>query len=269
MITAPYLIAAVQMVAAASVDENLAAIDDHVATAAARGARLVALPENAAIMGRNEYDKVRVREPLNAGPIQTRLGALAARHKVWLVAGTIPLTASIPNKVRAGCVVFDDRGATVACYEKMHLFSFSQGDERYAEGNSIEAGDKPLAIDSPLGRLALSVCYDVRFPELYRGLAPFDVMFGPSAFTVTTGRAHWEILLRARAIENQCYVVAPAQGGRHESGRETYGHTMIIDPWGTVLAVQARDPGVVIASIDPAVLQRVRANLPALTHRVL
>ena len=269
MIAAPYTIAAVQMVASTSVDVNLAAIDTLVALAVARGARLVALPENAAIMGRDEFAKVDIRESLDGGPIQARLAALARQHQIWLIAGTIPLAADAPRKARAGCLVFDDTGTRVACYEKIHLFSFSQGAERYDEGNSHEAGHAPVAVESPFGRLALSICYDLRFPELYRQLAPFDVMFVPSAFTATTGRAHWEILLRARAIENQCYVVAPAQGGRHENGRETYGHTMIVDPWGKILDVLPRDAGVVTARIDPAVLTGVRNSLPALQHRVL
>ena len=269
MIAAPYTIAAVQMVASTSVDVNLAAIDTLVALAVARGARLVALPENAAIMGRDEFAKVDIRESLDGGPIQARLAAMARQHQIWLIAGTIPLAADAPRKARAGCLVFDDTGTRVACYEKIHLFSFSQGAERYDEGNSHEAGHAPVALESPFGRLALSICYDLRFPELYRQLAPFDVMFVPSAFTATTGRAHWEILLRARAIENLAFVVAAAQGGRHENARRTWGHSMLVDPWGAVIAQRAQEPGVVSAELAFARIESCRAQLPALEHRML
>jgi predicted amidohydrolase len=269
MIQPPVRVAAVQMIAAAEVAENLEAAARLVQAAAIGGAQLVALPENAAIMGRNERDKIAVREDDGAGPIQAALASIARENKVWLVAGTIPLAARDPGKVRAACLVFDPSGRRIARYDKIHLFGFEQGAERYAEANTIEAGDTPCAIDTPVGRLGLSVCYDVRFPELYRSLGLCDMLFVPSAFTVTTGRAHWEILLRARAIENQCYLLAPAQGGVHANGRETHGHTMIIDPWGTVLAMQAKGEGVVYATIDPAELRRVRTSLPALEHRVL
>lgn len=266
---APFTIAAIQMVAAPTAEENLANIDALVREAAARGARLVALPENAAIMGRHERDKVAIREADGDGPIQRHLAALAAREKVWLVAGTVPLAADVPDKVRAACLVFDDAGRRVARYDKIHLFGFATDTERYHEAGTIEAGATPVALDSPFGRLGLSVCYDVRFPELYRALGPVDLLFVPSAFTVTTGRAHWELLLRARAVENQCWVIAPAQGGRHANGRETWGHTLVVGPWGDVLAMRATGPGVVLAEIDPAVLARVRTSLPALEHRKL
>ena len=160
--------------------------------------------------------------------------------------------------MRSSCLVYDDAGRRVARYDKMHLFRFEKGEERYDEARTIEPGEAPVALASPFGRLALSVCYDVRFPELYRALAPFEVVFVPSAFTVPTGAAHWETLLRARAIENQAYVVAPAQGGAHPSGRRTYGHTMIVDPWGEVLGVQREGEGMVLADIDPARVQDVR-----------
>ena len=186
---------------------------------------------------------------------------------MWVVGGSVPLEASVPDKVRNTLLVYDDEGRRAARYDKIHLFGFENGAERYLESATIEAGDSPLAIDTPLGRIGLSVCYDVRFPELYRALGPVDMILVPSAFTATTGRAHWETLLRARAIENLAYVIAPAQGGRHVSGRETHGDSIIIDPWGEVLARLDRGAGVVIAEIDPARIARVRANLPALQHR--
>jgi len=181
----------------------------------------------------------------------------------------VPLQASVPGKVRNALLVYDDQGRRAARYDKIHLFGFESGAERYLESATIEAGDAPLAIDTPLGRIGLSVCYDVRFPELYRAFGAVDIILVPSAFTATTGRAHWETLLRARAIENLAYVIAPGQGGRHANGRETHGDTMIIDPWGEVLARRGKGAGVVLAEIDPARIAKVRANLPALEHRTM
>jgi nitrilase len=181
--------------------------------------------------------------------------------------GTVPIAAKDPLRIRGACLLFDEAGKRVARYDKIHLFRFDGGGERYDEARTLEPGENPAACDSPFGRLALSVCYDVRFPELYRALGAFDAMFVPSAFTATTGAAHWETLLRARAIENQAYVVAPAQGGVHASGRRTHGHTMIVDPWGEVLAEKAEGEGIVIAEMDPQLIQKVRASLPALSNR--
>jgi nitrilase len=228
------------------------------------------LPENFYIIGRHERDKVKVREPDGKGPIQQFLADAARRHKLWIVGGTAPLETGKEDRILSACLVFDDSGKRVARYDKMHLFRFDGGgDERYDESRTLEPGSRAVALESPFGRLALSVCYDVRFPELYRGLGEFDVMFVPSAFTVPTGRDHWEVLLRARAIENQAYVIAPAQGGLHGSGRRTYGHTMIVDPWGAVLAVRPEGEGVVLADIDLDKLREVRASLPALLNRRL
>jgi predicted amidohydrolase len=262
-------VAAIQMVSAASVDANLAAAEALIAEAAARSARLVVLPENFAFMGARERDKLAVREADGAGPIQEFLARAAARHSVWLVGGSIPLDCGDADRVANTCLVYDATGRRIARYDKIHLFSFEQGDERYAEARTVRAGNAPLAIDSPFGRIALSVCYDLRFPELYRALAPFDLATVPSAFTVPTGEAHWETLLRARAIENLAWVIAPAQGGRHAGGRETWGHTMIVDPWGAVRAIREHGPGVVVAAIDPDFQREARESLPALTHRVL
>jgi predicted amidohydrolase len=263
-------VAAIQMVSAAEVAANLAAAERLIAEAAAQGARLAALPENFYLIGRHEGDKVKVRERDGGGPIQEFLAAAARRHGLWLLGGTVPLECADAGRILSASLLYDDAGRRVARYDKMHLFRFDgSGDERYDEARTLEPGTAPVALSSPFGRLALSVCYDVRFPELYRSLGEFDLMFVPSAFTVPTGQAHWEILLRARAVENQAYVIAPAQGGRHESGRRTYGHTMIIDPWGEVLAARPEGEGVVLADIDSARLREVRGALPALVNRRL
>ncbi len=261
--------AAIQMVSTPSVRENLDTAAALVAEAAAAGARLVGLPEYFCVMGLHERDKVALREPWRDGPIQSFLAETARRHGVWLVGGTVPLVSNDPERVRNTSLVFDDRGECVARYDKIHLFGLDLGAERFQESNTIEPGREPVAVATPFGRLALSVCYDLRFPELYRTLAPMDMIAVPSAFTATTGRAHWEPLLRARAIENLAWVIAPAQGGLHPNGRRTHGHSMIVNPWGEVVAERAADPGVVIAEIDPTFTQRMRASLPALTHRVL
>jgi len=248
---------------------NLESAGRLIAAAAAAGARLVALPENFYLIGRHEADKVRVREPEGEGPIQSFLAAAARRHRVWIVGGTAPISCPDPGRIRSACLVFDDSGSRVARYDKIHLFRFEAGDERYDESRTLEPGASALAVQSPFGRLALSICYDVRFPELYRELGDFDAMFVPSAFTVPTGAAHWETLLRARAIENQAYVIAPAQGGLHASGRRTYGHSMIVDPWGQVLAVRPEGEGVVLAEMDTERVREVRASLPAVANRRL
>ncbi len=262
-------IAAVQMVSAPELGPNLEAAERLVAAAAGAGARLAALPENFYLIGRHEGDKVKLAEADGKGPIQEFLSFLSKKLSLWLVAGTVPIKAQDENRIRGACLVFDDRGKRVARYDKMHLFRFDGGAERYDETRTLEPGVTPVTCDSPFGRLALSVCYDVRFPELYRGLGEFDAMFVPSAFTATTGAAHWETLLRARAIENQAYVIAPAQGGVHASGRRTHGHTMIVDPWGEVLGVRTEGEGLVLADIDPQRIREVRASLPALSNRRL
>jgi len=265
-------VAAVQMVSAPDVGANLAAAGRLIARAAQEGAQLVALPEYFCILGRHETDKVRVREkdaaePGGGGPIQSFLAESAAKHGVWLVGGTIPIECGDAARVRSACCVFDAGGRRVARYDKIHLFAFRQGAESYDETRTMQPGDRPVVVESPFGRLGLSVCYDVRFPELYRTEAPVDIWFVPSAFTVTTGLPHWEVLLRARAIENLCYVVAPAQGGSHPNGRRTHGHTMIVGPWGDVLAVQPEGEAVLIADLEHARIAEVRGSLPALDNR--
>lgn len=265
----PFRAAAVQMVSEPSVEANIAAAEALVAEAAAAGARLVALPENWSFMGRGERDKLAVRETEDGGPAQAFLARAARSHGVWIVGGSIPMECGVADKVANTCLVYDDRGRRVARYDKIHLFGFSRGEERYDEAASVLAGARPAAVATPFGRIGLSICYDLRFPELYRSLGPVDLLTVPSAFTHTTGSAHWETLVRARAIENLAWVIAPAQGGTHPSGRRTWGHTMVVDPWGTVKAELAEGPGVVLADIDPAFQAEVRASLPALAHRVL
>lgn len=263
------LIAAVQLVSGPRVADNLAAAAHGVAEAAAQGARIVALPEYFPIMGMAEGDKVKVREADGHGPIQEFLAATAKQHGIWLIGGSIPLEAKDAAKVMNSTVVYGPAGQRVARYDKIHLFGFQKGLERYDEAASIEAGSEPVAFDTPYGRIGLSICYDLRFPELYRRLAPVDLIVVPAAFTETTGRAHWEILLRARAIENQCYVLAVGQGGKHENGRETHGNSMIVDPWGTIVDRKLKGPGVVLGLLDHGCIAETRANLPALKHRVL
>lgn len=263
------LFAAIQMVSAPEVAPNLEAAGRLIAEAAAAGARLVALPENFAILGRHETDKVTVREKDGAGPIQEFLAGAARRHRIWLVGGSMPMECGDPARVRAACLLFDDTGRRVARYDKRHMFKFSHRTESHDESRTIEPGTERVVAQSPFGRLGLSICYDVRFPELYRGAGAVDTWFVPSAFTAVTGAAHWETLLRARAIENQCYVVAPAQGGLHPNGRRTHGHTMIVDPWGEVLAVRPEGEGVAVAKVDSARLAEVRKSLPALENRII
>lgn len=267
------IMAAIQMVSGPDVAENLAAAAELLARAAADGARLAVLPENFALMGRGENDKVRVREAEGEGPIQAFLAEQAARHGLWLVGGTIPLrTVGDDDRVRAACLLFDDRGRQVARYDKVHLFDVQVvgSAERYAESATIEPGDRYVVAATPLGRLGLAVCYDLRFPEQFRCMVEqgMELLALPAAFTAATGKAHWETLLRARAIENQCYVIASAQGGKHANGRETYGDSLIIDPWGEILARLPHGPGVVLAEFDRERLANVRRQFPVLEHRV-
>jgi nitrilase len=261
-------VAAIQMVSAPEVAPNLAAAGRLIAAAAAAGAKLVALPEYFCILGRHETDKVKVREADGAGPIQDFLATAAGRNRVWLVGGTVPLASQDKNKVRSACLVYDASGRRVARYDKMHLFGLDLAGQKFDESRTIEPGTRGAALDTPFGRIGLSVCYDLRFPELYRAPGPVDAWLVPSAFTAVTGAAHWEILLRARAVENQCYVIAPAQGGLHPNGRRTHGRSMIVDPWGEVLACRDDEgEGVVLAELDAARIAEVRQSLPALAHR--
>ncbi len=262
-------IAALQMVSGPRVADNLATAARMVEEAVSQGAQLLALPEYFPIIGAADADRVRAREDFGRGPIQDWLAETARRHGVWLFAGSIPLAASVPDKMRNSSLAYSPAGECVARYDKIHLFGFRKGDESYDESAFIEAGERPVAVDTPFGRVALSICYDLRFPELYRSLGAVDLILMPAAFTDTTGRAHWEILLRARAIENQCYLLAVGQGGRHENGRITHGNSMVVDPWGEILDRKLKGPGVVIADLDHARIAEIRESLPALAHRKL
>ena len=263
-------LAAIQMASSPNVSGNLLEAGRLIETAATQGAKLVVLPENFALMGLSETDKLDIAETEGQGPIQEFLSKTAERYKVWLVGGTLPIRCAHPGKVRAACLVFDDKGRPAGRYDKIHLFDVSVPgtDERYQESATIEAGEDALVIDTPFGRLGLTVCYDIRFPELYRQMSAvgMDLLAVPSAFTARTGAAHWEILVRARSVENLCYTIAPNQGGFHMNGRETYGHSMIVDPWGVVLASLAQGSGVVTAEFDRDRLEKVRAAFPALDH---
>ncbi|MBX3680166.1 MAG: carbon-nitrogen hydrolase family protein [Rhodocyclaceae bacterium] len=264
-----YRVAAVQTVSGPEVEANLREVGMLIAQAADLGARLVALPEYFAVISPDEQAKVRIREREGSGPLQDFLREAAVRHGIWLIGGTVPLVSNDATKVRNATLVYDDQGVQVARYDKIHLFGFRRGEEHYEESATIEPGNEVVSFDAPFGRVALSVCYDLRFPELFRAMGKVDLIVLPAAFTYTTGEAHWEVLLRARAIENQCYVLAPAQGGRHPSGRRTFGDTMLIDPWGEVVARRREGPGVVTGDIDLQHIARVRQSLPALAHRTL
>ncbi len=265
--------ACIQMASGPNVGANLMEAERHIERAVKQGAGLVVLPENFAIMGLHESDKVAVREADGVGPIQEFLAQQARRHRIWLVGGTVPLVATAPDKVRAACMVFNDQGERVARYDKLHLFDVSVGEsaEKYTESESIEPGDDLVVADTPFGRLGLAVCYDLRFPELFRAMLDqgVEVLAVPSAFTAITGRAHWEALVRTRAIENLSYVLAAAQGGYHVNGRETHGDAMIVDPWGSVLNRLPRGAGVVCAEIDASRLRTTRNSFPCLDHRRL
>ena len=266
-------VAAIQMVSGLSLDANLRSAHALLAQAAGQGAELAVLPEYFCLMGRQDTDKLALREEFGAGRIQDFLAASARELGLWIAGGTLPLVASDAGHVRNTSLVFSPQGECVARYDKIHLFKFDNGQDRFDESRVIERGDAPQAFELPSRdghrwRVGLSVCYDLRFPELYRGLRA-DLLLVPSAFTHVTGQAHWELLLRARAVENQCYVIAPAQGGRHENGRRTWGHSMFIDPWGEVLAVVPEGEGVVCADIDAKRLAQVRQQLPALAHKKL
>ena len=264
-----FKVAAVQMASGPNVAGNLSEARRLIENAVAQGAKLVVLPEFFSIMGMKEEDMVAAREQIGAGVMQEFLSEMARKHSIWVVGGSIPLVASAPNKIRNTCLVFDEHGKQVARYDKIHLFNLDLGNEHYHEGKTIEAGDQVVVVDSPFGRIGLAVCYDLRFPELFRALKNVDIFVLPSAFTATTGKMHWETLVRARAIENLAYVIAAAQGGYHVNGRETHGHSMIVDPWGRVLDVLPRGSGVVVAEVNPSYQASLRASLPALTHRTL
>ena len=265
----PIKIAAVQMISTPVPEENFATARRLVQEAANRGAQLVLLPEYWPVMGMHETDKIGSAEHLGDGPIQACMANLARDCGIWLVGGTLPMVAPQADKVLNTTLVFDPAGERIARYDKIHLFGFTKGDESYDESRTITPGSTVTSFEAPFGKVGLSVCYDLRFPELYRAMGDCTLIVVPAAFTYTTGRAHWEILLRARAIENQCYILAAAQGGRHPNGRRTWGHSMVIDPWGEIKAVVAEGEGLAIGDIEPHHFDNVRASLPALRHRAL
>lgn len=266
-------VAAIQMVSAPEVAANLATAERLVARAAAEGAEIALLPEYFCVMGRRDTDKVDCKEALG-GPIQAYLAECAHRHRIAIIGGTVPMISPKVGRVLNTCPVFGPDGVLIAHYDKIHLFGFNRGDEKFDEAATIVPGRTPVVCDVPTAagttvRVGLSICYDLRFPEIYRQMLPVDLIVVPSAFTYTTGQAHWELLLRARAVENQCYVLAAAQGGTHATGRRTWGHSMLVDPWGVVKAVLPEGEGVVCALVDSARIDEVRTSLPALSHRVL
>lgn len=265
-------IAAIQMASGPQVSANLTEAARLIGQAAAAGAKLVVLPENFAIMPMKETDRLVATETEGTGPIQVFLAAQARKFGIWLVGGTIPLQAQQPGRVRAACLLFNDRGERVARYDKIHLFDVRlENGEQYNESASIEPGESTVVVSTPFGRLGLAVCYDLRFPELFRRLLDdgAELVAAPSAFTARTGRAHWEVLVRARAVENLVYVIASAQGGYHLNGRETYGDSMIVNPWGEVMDRLGRGSGYVIAECDRALQDRLRSNFPTIKHRRL
>lgn len=264
-------VAAIQMVSDTDLDANLHAADRLLQQAAAQGAELAGLPEYFCLMGRRDTDKLAFQEMAGQGVIQDFLADAARRHRLWILGGTLPMSSADPNHIRNTSLLFNPDGALHARYDKIHLFNFDNGRERYDESRVLQPGDTPVCCelhsrDGHRWRVGLSVCYDLRFADLYHALHA-DLLAVPSAFTYTTGQAHWEILLRARAIENLAYVMAPAQGGHHANGRRTWGHTMLVDSWGQVLQQLAQDEGVVCAELSYAALQERRQQMPALAHR--
>ncbi len=261
----------IQLASGSNVHANLLEVEKLVEHAARDGAQLVVLPENFAYMGNVCRDLLKVQEKDNDGPIQHFLSQLAQKLGIWIVGGTLPIAAGSPDKVRAACLLYDDQGQRRARYDKMHLFDVNliEAEEQYVESETIEPGSDSCVVDTPFGRLGLAVCYDLRFPELFRSMLDqgMELVALPAAFTAMTGAAHWDILLRARAVENLSYVLAAAQGGFHIGGRRTWGHSMIVDPWGSKLAEQTSGNGPVTAEIDLEFLRATRNNFPSLNHR--
>lgn len=260
-------IAAIQMISTPNVEENITSARRLIAKAAGEGAKLVLLPEYWPSIGRGDAEKLEQAEKYGIGPIQDFMSDIAREYGIWLIGGTLSLVSPEEKKVLNTAMVYDPQGKPVARYDKIHLFSFASGKEAYDESTFICGGNDVVTFEAPFGRVGLSVCYDLRFPELYRAFGECALMVVPAAFTYTTGKVHWEILLRARAIENQCYILAAAQGGRHETGRRTWGQTVLIDPWGEIKAELMEGEGIIIGEIEQEVLKTVREKLPALKHR--
>lgn len=265
-------IAAIQMASGPQVKPNLTEAARHIQAAIDSGAKLVVLPENFAIMPTKEIDRLSVAEKDGSGPIQDFLAKTARDRKIWIVGGTVPIIASDKNKLRQVCPVYNDKGERVARYDKIHLFDVKlENGEQYNESSSMESGDKVVVVDTPFGRMGVAVCYDLRFPELFRAMLDkgAELFAVPSAFTEITGKAHWEVLVRARAIENLAYVIAAAQGGYHVNGRETHGDSMIVGPWGNILDRLPRGSGIVTTDFERQRLENIRSSLPCINHRKL
>jgi nitrilase len=267
--TPSFTVAAIQMVSSTSIVDNLAEAAQRIQEAVAQKAQFILLPEYFAYMGRHDTDKLAYAEADAGGYIQDFMAKMAQQYRVWIAGAGVPLQSTVASQVKNSLLVFNPEGQRIARYDKIHLFGFQQGNESYQEQNTTSAGNTVVVVDTPFGRIGLCICYDIRFPELFRAMGKVDILLAPAAFTETTGRAHWEILLRARAIENQTFVLAAAQGGQHENGRETHGNTMLIDPWGSVLQRIGRGSGMICATINLEMLRSVRQQLPALEHRVL
>lgn len=263
-------LAAIQMVSTMDVSENIDAANRLVGDACEQGAEIVLLPEYWVLMAQSDAEKINIAEPIGDGPIQSAMAMMAKKNKIWLIGGTVPLVSDDPKdagRVFNSTLVYNPQGVCVTQYNKMHLFNFTHHNESYDESRTLIAGTKVSVAQLPIGNVGLSICYDLRFPELYRAMGDCALIVVPSAFTYTTGKMHWEVLLRARAIENQCYVLAAAQGGLHTNGRRTWGHSMLINPWGSIEAQFMEGEGVVIGDFNPNYLTHVRTSLPALTHR--
>jgi predicted amidohydrolase len=263
-------VAAIQMCSSMSVEENLQSASKLIEEAANNGAKLVVLPEMFPIVGMGSEEKIFVMESPGAGPIQDFLSLQASQNNVWIVGGTIPLRTEHKNKIRAACLVYNNKGKPVARYDKIHLFDVELSKkEIYRESDTTEAGERTTVIDTPFGKLGVAVCYDIRFPRLFMDLfnQGAEIIAIPAAFTVKTGEGHWKLLARARAVENFCYIIGACQGGTHASGRTTFGDSLIIDPWGTVLDErQDPTPGLVYGEIDLEKLHKIRASIPVNLH---
>ena len=262
-------VAAIQMISAPTIPENLVTARRLITEAVQKGAELVLLPEYWAALEARDSDKLAHAEAPGKGPVQDFMSGIAKELGIWLLGGTVSLKSSVEGKVLNTMMVYNPQGEHIARYDKIHLFNFVKGNESYDESRAITPGDKVVTFEAPFGRVGLSVCYDLRFPELYRAMGPCALIVMPAAFVYTTGKAHWEILLRARAIENQCYLLASGQGGRHPTGRKTYGYSMLINPWGEIVDVLPEGEGIVMGEIDQNLLNDIRERLPALKHRTL
>lgn len=266
-------VSCIQMTSGEDVKENLLTAKELIRQAYDQGARLIVLPENFALMAKDPQAKLKHQEKLNHGPIQEFLMEQCTQHKIWIVGGTIPLATENKNKVSAACLVYNDEGKCIAQYNKIHLFDvkITESQEVHNESQTIQPGENIVVVTTPFGKLGLAICYDVRFPEMFRMMQAegVELIALPSAFTFTTGAAHWEILIRARAIENLCYVLAAAQTGTHQNGRKTYGHSMIVNPWGEAKAALPQNIGAIVAEINLDYLHQVRKDFPALSHRKL